>query len=168
VVDLDIAADTVFRDEAVGALERFAGEHGCPVRRTQIEGLRQVAFNQPGGVRDFADHQRKKAERRQFGDEIAFWDLIVRVCGSVNSPASQWSLHRFADEQMPADCRVGKKPHPSAPPDQHRAHREAKQRSDSWYRKRVAEDYPAFFQRFCAHYLYLLSKQEPGVGRDEL
>lgn len=179
MVEVDVLADTVFRDEAVRAIDEFTGEHECPVRRSQIEGLRQITINQHGEVRAFADHQRKKAERRQqglnptskksaeLGHVIAFWDLIVRLCGSANTPTGQWSLHRFAEEQSPADCRVGNKPHGSAPPEEHRAFREAKQRSDSWHKRRMAEDYPAFFQRFCAHYLYRLSKQEPGDGRDD-
>jgi hypothetical protein len=180
VVNLDVLADTEFRDQAVRALDEFIQAHGCPVRRAQIQGLRQIAFNQPREVPDFADHQRKKAERRLEGlnpnsdraarltDEIAFWDLIVHLSGSANTPAGRWSLYRLAEDQAPADCRVGKRPHGSASPEEHRAYREARQKSDTWHKQRVAEDYPAFFQRFCAHYLYRLSKHEAGDGGDDL
>jgi hypothetical protein len=180
VVNVDVLADTEFRDRAINALDEFTHEHGCPVHRTQIQQLRQIAFNQPGEVPGFADHQRKKAEKRRQGSnpnsdkaarlvhEIAFWNLIVHLCGSANTPAGRWSLYRLAEEQSPADCHVGKKPHGSASPEERRAYQEAKQKSDAWQKQRVAEDYPAFFQRFCAHYLYRLSKQEAGDRRDDL
>jgi len=176
VVNVDVLADTEFRDQAVRALDDFTHDRGCPVGRTQIEGLRQIASNQPGKVLVFVDRQRKKAERRQqvsdksgqLGVEIAFWDLIVRLCGSINTPKDQWSLYWLAEDRSPADCRPGKRPHPSAPPEERRAYNAAKEKSGSWHKRRLSEDYPAFFQRFCAHYLYLLSKQKAGEGRNDL
>jgi hypothetical protein len=180
VIDADVLADTVLRDEAAQALGEFAREHGCPVGRSQVEGLRQVAANQPGELRPFADHQREKAARRQqgvnpnsekyarLGREVAFWDLVVRLCGSTSTPPGRWSLQRLAEEMAPVDCRAGQRPHGSAPPEEHRAYREARQRAEAWRKARLAADYPAFFQRFCAHYLYLLGKQESDDQRGEL
>jgi hypothetical protein len=138
------------------------------VKRSQIEGLRQLASNEPSKVLDFAKHQRERAERRNeqrhspgLDDEIAFWKLVVEVCGTATTSTVPWSLRKFAQELAPSDCHVPSRPPGSAPPEQHKAYREAKERARHWEDQRIAEDYPAFFQRFCAHYLYLLANQNP-------
>jgi hypothetical protein len=177
VVDLDVLADTVLREAAHAAIDAFAAEHGCPVKRVQIEGLRQIARNEPGAVKTFAENQRKKAEKRRelasgakkdrYDGEIAFWDLVVRLCVGASSAPAAWSLARLAEELARPDQRIGKKPHGGAPAAEHLAYQEAKKRAGAWQTERMAEDVPIFFQRFCAQYLYTMSLQAPDDRRDD-
>ena len=179
MVNLDILADTVFRDEAAKAVDAFVHEHDCPVKRAQIAGLRQIAANEPARLLEFGKHQREKAARRleatrrddkraEFEGQIAFWDLVSRLCGASGGGETSWSLSKLAEEQAPADCRGVHRPPGNAPAEEHRAYREAKARADAWQAQRKAEDYPVFYQRFCAHYLYRLSQyHQPDEGRGE-
>lgn len=168
MADFDILADTVLQDEAVRALEYFASQHSCVVRRSQISGLRQIAANEPDKLLGFADTQRERAQKRlerasnpKREAEVAFWDLVKQLCGADTRGNSEgWSLKQLAETLAPPDCRVGKKPHGSAPAVEHAAHREAKGRAEEWKRRRTVEDTPVYFQHFCAHYLYLIRDKE--------
>jgi hypothetical protein len=160
---MDLLSDTLFREQAVRALEAFQQQHDLVIKRSQIEGLRQIAVNEPGKVLEFAKHQRTRAEDRnkqrhspKLDQEIAFWKLVEDICGTTTTSPVTWSLMKFAQETAPEGCQVSR-PHGSAPAEQHKAYREAKERARLWGDRRIAEDYPAFFQRFCAHYLYLVA-----------
>lgn len=170
MVELDVLADTVFRDEAAKAVDAFVSRHVCPVERAQIAGLRQIAANEPGKVLDFAKHQRDKAakklegtkneqKRARLDGEVAFWDLVSRLCGTSGTGPAHWSLASLAEETASPDCRVGKKPHGSAPAEEHKRYNDARDRLAKWRKLRQSEDYPVFFARFCAHYLYRMSQQ---------
>jgi hypothetical protein len=163
---MDLLSDTTFRDQAIRALEAFRNKHDLVVKRSQIEGLRQLAVNEPSKVLVFAKHQRERAERRneqrhspRLDQEIAFWKLVEEICGTTATSTAPWSLKKFAQAEAPDDCHVPPKPPGSAPSELHKAFREAKERARRWEEQRIAEDYPAFFQRFCAHYVYLLATQ---------
>jgi hypothetical protein len=167
---LEIEADTDLRERAVAAVDSFVEKHGCPVARAQIAGLRQVAANEPGELVDFAENQRRRADARMqlargdrqehFAAEASFWELVRALCNGT-APKYPWSLTQARDQALPAGLRVEKQP-PGArlSKEEHAAIKERKDRRDAWHRRWESGRYAAFFQRFCAHYLYHLARQE--------
>lgn len=139
--DIDVKADGVLCEKAVELLDAFIQECGLPVRTAQISGLKQIAFNQPSSLKEFAQHQRQRAERRHHDEEKAFWNLIDNLCDG-RKPKHAWSLHQEIEGMLSEQEKADKK-HLAAL-------REEK--------KKLC--YPPFFQHFCAHYLYRLSMKE--------
>jgi hypothetical protein len=175
MTELDLLSDTEFRARAIEFLDAFARQHapnGCPVKRAQITGLRQIAFNEPAKVKEFAEHQRtraaarletinpKKEEQRQrWKDQVDFWQFIERLCDG-RPPKHSWSLAQEMEKHRPEECKL-------APPaagarlsrEEQESRNAVKQREREWSARWMADYYPAFFQRLCAHYLYLMSQQ---------
>jgi hypothetical protein len=171
MIDLDALADGEFRDQAIAALAAFTADWGFPVKRSQVEGLRQISVNEPRRLLEFARHQRVRAERREekrargADREVAFWKLVEALQGTENQALDRWSLRNFALRNAPPGCQALRKPHGSAPLEEHRAYKEARERLRDWHERRILEDPPVFFRRFCAHYLYLQALQpanQPG------
>jgi hypothetical protein len=167
-------ADLELRDRAVEALRDFASRHQLPVERTQIAGLRQIAGNEPGLLKDFLDRQRERAQKRfqssgerdmRARDEVAFWEMVGHLC-TGKPPRCPWSLDQDAEADVPAELRGEKLPAGAKLSPEERTARQKRddQRRaflDAW-RRRV---YPVFFQHFCAEYLYRKAMR-PGEGDD--
>jgi hypothetical protein len=173
--ELDVLSDTEFRARAIEFLDAFADQHApnrCPVKRAQITGLRQIAFNEPAKVKEFAEHQRtraaarletinpKKEEQRQrWKAQVDFWQFIERLCDG-RPPRQSWSLAQEMEKHRPEEYKLAPLPAGAKLSREEQDSRNiAKHREREWSARWMADCYPAFFQRFCAHYLYLMSQQ---------
>ena len=160
---IDFLSDTVYRQQAVKQLRQLLGKNKkFPVEPSQIHGLRQIARQEPGRVKGFADHQRKRAERKRetasvnaqqrLESEIDFWTLVVNLC---NGTTSAWSVIQERDSRIPVDLQNK--------PDMSRRERgEIRERRDEWCKRWDNEHIPAFFERFCTHCLFCIAKAEMG------
>jgi hypothetical protein len=182
MLDIDIAADTDLGQRALHAAERYvtdnvppslSKEEDWPIARAQIKGLRQIATNEPAKVREFAEHQRAKVDaklatvqkderRQELAAKIAFWELVIGLCEG-KPPKFDWSLMQACSQTQPAELTDEKNP-PDARPtrEQQAARKEKKERRDRWEQQWKRDHYPAFFDRFCAHYLYAMAKRTQG------
>ena len=153
MTDLDVLTDTVYRRKATEVLQHSA----LPVSTTQIKGLRQIAQHQPSQVQPFAEHQKTRADKRQRNDESAFWQLVIDLCGG-NVARGDWSLHKEAESGMPAHLKdIPSKADCKTLAERTRRNQRVSERR-AWLEKWNADHIPAFFQRFCTHYLYLKAR----------
>jgi hypothetical protein len=182
MLDTNIAADTELGQRAIDAVEQYvkanvltplAKEDNWPIARAQIAGLRQIAANEPAKVGDFTEHQRSKAaarletvqneaRRQELEAEIAFWELVRGLCEG-KPPRFLWSLAQACTQAVPP-ALTDEKLSPGAKPakDQQAARKQRKDQRDRWEKEWKLDHYAAFFQRFCAHYLYEMSKRTQG------
>jgi hypothetical protein len=161
--ELDVLADTDFRERAIAAVEKFIATYGCPVARSQIAGLRQIAAHEPRLLPDFAGKQKMRADKRyldsnqkneHYAHESRFWELIVNLCNGTQ-PKHPWSLAQARDQALPGGLRVEKQaPGARLSKEEQAALKQRKDDRERWLRRWEQEHYPIFFQRFCAHYLY--------------
>lgn len=136
---VDQLSDTVYRDQAHQQLDALLAEiQRFPVKRTQLYGLRQIARQQPLQVKNFAEHQRERAERKNRQSEVQFWQLVKRLCDSRDG----WSVRVEGTRHAPCGLREETK-------------RRQREWRDGWEKTHV----PAFFERFCTHALYRLGGQ---------
>ena len=160
---VDVLSDTVYRQQAVQQLHQLLGNNNhFPVELAQIHGLRQIARQEPERVEGFADHQRKRAERKcetasvnaqqRLVFEIEFWTLVVNLC---NGTTSDWSVIQERDSRIPADLQ-------NRPDMSRRERREIGERRNEWCERWNNEHIPAFFERFCTHCLFCIAKAEMG------
>jgi len=169
---VDQLSDTVYRDKAIEILAEFVAEyaeHGTPVDRSQIHGLRQIAIQQPGVIKKFADHQRERVEKKletagpksrpKLETQAAFWKLIADLCEPKKLP---WSPAKQAESQMPAELQEQNIPAKAdcKTNDDRSRRKQLKAQQKQWLEQWNTEHVPAFFQRFCTHYLYQLGKRE--------
>lgn len=169
---LEIAGDTLFRERAIEALDRYwqerrlgvlEKEKDWPVSRNQISTIRQIARQQPHEMAAFAAHQQKRAEAKNYNnrydDEIAFWKLLAGVCKPRGADPS-WALEQYAEETAPpelADPFAGQTK--SQLSTEQRQQRSAvKKNRDRWLDVWRRHAYPLFFQHFTAHYLYVATR----------
>ena len=138
---VDLLSDTVYRDQARDQLDKLLKEmKGFPVKRSQIYGLRQIARQQPLKVKEFAQHQRERAERRNpNASEIRLWRLVEQLCDSK----TDWSVRKEILILAPED-RMN----------------QTRKRQREWLDEQEMTHRPAFFERFCTHALYRLAKSE--------
>ena len=160
---VDFLSDTVYRLQAVQQLYQLLdGADEFPVRTAQIYGLRQIARQEPEKVKVFADHQRKRAERKcetasqnalqRLESEIEFWTLVVSIC---NETTVSWSVIRERNSHIPANLQ-------NRPDMSRRERREIGERRNEWCEQWDNEHIPAFFERFCTHCLFCIAKAEMG------
>ena len=165
---LDQLSDTVYREQAVSQLDDLLGARGTfPVQKTQIYGLRQIARQEPGKVGEFARHQRERAERKReqiskrggsgLDAEIEFWSLVDRLSGS----SSPWSVLSEGLERVPAELRDENIPARTKgmTPDERTRRNQLKQGQRKWLEQWTKDHVPAFFERFCAHALFRLGRE---------
>ncbi len=137
---VDLLSDTVYRDQARQQLDTLLGEiRKFPVKTAQIYGLRQIARQQPEQVKNFAERQRTRAERKNKQSEVQFWQLVERLCDSRNG----WSVRVEGDKHAPPELRT-------------ETRRRQRKRREAWEQTHI----PAFFERFCTHALYRLGVEE--------
>ncbi|GIW82518.1 MAG: hypothetical protein KatS3mg105_4325 [Gemmatales bacterium] len=182
MLETDIAADTELGRHAIDAVEKFVQANAAEfyqreddwlIARSQISGLRQIAVYEPTKVGEFAQHQQKKSEdklqrtrneekRRELEAEIEFWELVRRLCEG-KPPKCPWSLIQARDQALPDELREEKQPPGTKlTKEQQAARKEKRERRERWQRQWEREHYAAFFQRFCSHYLYEMSKRTRG------
>jgi hypothetical protein len=168
---IQVLSDTTFSTHATEAVDTLVDANGCPVKRSQISGLRQIAVNQPRSVKEFAEHQRRRAERRmenasrnaqeKIEKEIEFWKLIANLVDGKR-PRCLWSLQQEAEGALPQDLKVESTPAGANLTREEQTRRAAtKKLQHDWLVAWKDLHCPAFFQRFCAHYLYCLAKRGP-------
>lgn len=140
---VDLLSDTVYRDKARKRLDALLDEiRKFPVKTAQLYGLRQIARQQPLQVKNFAEHQRTRAERKNKQSEVRFWKLVEELCDS----STGWSVRVEGFKDAPELHEETK--------------RRQRERLDRWARTHV----PAFFERFCTHALYRLKMSETNHG----
>lgn len=164
---VELLSDTVYRDKAAEIIDHFVDEHDLPVTRSQIHGLRQIAIQQPLAIKSFANHQKERAEKKntsgtnhKLASEAEFWKLVGDLC---EPKKLSWSPASEADQHLPTNLRgenIPEKRKGMSPEDRGQRNRLVKQQREwleDWNRLHV----PAFFRRFCTHYLYRLGLHEP-------
>ena len=170
MTSIDVLADTDLRSNAVNAVDQFLAEHDrCPVRPSQIHGLRQLSTQQPGLVKRFADHQRQRVEKKletasrnsapKLETEQDFWKLVADLC---ESDSHRLSIAALAESLMPEELHKGNIPEKQqGMSHEDRSHRKQlmDQRRD-WRARATAELTPVFFQHFCIHYLVHFRRTE--------
>ena len=162
---VDLLSDTVYRQQTVKQLHQLLGsDNQFPVESTQIYGLRQIARQEPGKVRDFAAHQGARAQSRHDDAEIDFWTLVVNLC---SDSASEWSVHKEGSRYLPeelGDQNFLEIPGSTPQETQKRQEHNGKLRrgKKEWFERWENEHIPAFFERFCTHCLYCIGKAEMG------
>ena len=162
---VDLLSDTTYCQQAMGQLHKLLGDgNRFPVKRTQIYGLRQIARQQPGKVKEFANHQRERARRKEenaserskpdLQAEIEFWTLVADLC---SDSTSDWSVLKEGHSHLPEELREE-----NIPPrrEGRRQHQELKNRQKEWFAQWGNEHIPAFFERFCTYALYRLGLAE--------
>ena len=164
---LDLLSDTTYRDQAVRELHPLVQNAvEFPIEASQIHGLREIARQQPAKVSEFARHQKERAERKyeiasetttlKLESEIAFWTLVINLCGA---PTSDWSVLKEGRDRLPEELREenrrevpGATPQETQQNQQHNSRLRTGQRE--WLNQWTNEHIPAFFQRFCTQCLY--------------
>ena len=138
---VDQLSDTVYPNQARDRLDKLLQDMSrFPVKKSQIYGLRQVARQQPSRVKEFARHQRERAERRNpNAPEIKLWNLV----GALIDSTSEWSVRVEGLKYAPDELRDTNTP--------------ARRR---WLNEWTIKHIPAFFERFCAHALYRLGMSD--------
>ena len=154
---VDRLSDTVYRDQAREQLDALLAEiQRFPVKRTQLYGLRQIARQQPLQVKNFAEHQRERAERKNRQSEVSFWKLVERLCDSPNG----WSIRVEGTKHAPPKLRDIPPRHAGMTDAERRARNQLRQCLREWNHRWTMTHIPAFFQRFCTHALYRLGVEE--------
>ena len=151
---VDLLSDTVYRDQARDRLDSLLDEIGTvPVKAAQLYGLRQIARQQPWKVKEFAQHQRKRAERRDpDSSEIRLWSLVEHLYGST----TDWSVRGETKKRLPMELRDENIPrkHPGMTPGDRRVRNQLRVRQSAWLDAHMMPHVTAFFERFCTHALY--------------
>jgi len=184
MLDVHIAADTELGERALEAAEQYVKKYAessyrssddWPIARSQISGLRQIVLREPEQLKGFANHQRQKAEARlaattnekrqdELQAEIAFWVLIENLCDG-KPPRIPWSLAQAREQAVPAELQEEKLPAGAQlTKDQQAVRKEKQERRKRWVQEWNREYFPAFFRRFCAHYLYLMARRTQEGG----
>lgn len=157
---VDLLSDTVYREQAHKKLNDMLGsDERFPVQKSQLYGLRQIARQAPGKVKEFADHQRDRARKRDMQAEIDFWE---RVSGACDERTTNWSVAAEGAKHLPTELReenIPAKAKDMTPADRTRRNQLRKRQRD-WLERWKRDHIPAFFERFCAHALYLRERQE--------
>lgn len=180
--DIDIAADTDLGQRAIEAMEGYLKSNAAQsyrraedwlIARSQIAGLRQIAANEPTKLGEFVEHQRAKAvarlektkqeeRRKDLEAQIAFWELVRGLCEGKGQKFP-WSLTQARDQALPASLHDDKyAPGAQLTREQQAARKEKGERRKRWQQDWELANYSAFFQRFCIHYLYEMTRRTTG------
>ena len=159
---VDLLSDTTYREQAIEQLDRQLDDaEKFPVKRSQIYGLRQIARQQPGKVEAFAKHQKNRACRKYdnasekakpgLQAEINFWELAIDLC---SDSASDWSVPKEGRDYLPPELQEIPERQPGMTHEEQRHRNELRRRQREWLEQWKTDHIPAFFERFCTHYLY--------------
>lgn len=155
MMNMDLLSDTVYRNKAMEVLQQSS----LPVSITQIKGLRQIAQHQPSKIQDFAQNQKTRADKKGRDDESTFWQLVIDLC-SDSTERVDWSLRIAAESDLPMHLHLKNIPSKQdckTQADRTRRNQLMRERN-AWLKKWDTNHIPAFFQRFCTHYLYLKAR----------
>ncbi len=186
-ISFEIAVDGELGRRAIEAVNQYLQEHGrkqyrkpdeWPIPRSQIAGLRQIAANEPAQLARFAEHQRKKVaakleetkregRRRDLEAQVAFWKCVEGLCEG-KPPQHRWSLRQECEAATPPELReeplaLGAKLSQAEQTARKKLKSDRERWQDQWRRR----FYPAFFQRFCIHYLYEMSRRTQSTEHEE-
>lgn len=180
MLNIDLYADGELGRKAIEAVteyikeipQSYRKEDEWPIRRTQIVGLRQIAANEPSKLSEFAEHQQRKAQAKlekmrkgsdQLESAVEFWNLVKWLCEGGPANRVSWSLAKMREECTPEEFKEEKLP-PGAKltPEQQAERKDKQQRRKDWQAEWDREYFGVFFQRFCIHYLYEMSKRTRG------
>ncbi|GIW92211.1 MAG: hypothetical protein KatS3mg110_0252 [Pirellulaceae bacterium] len=168
-MSVDLLSDTVYRDQAMAIVQEFVRQHGTPVKRSQIHGLRQISLQEPLSVKSFADHQRQRVEKKlettrgptasRLEAEKEFWKLVSDLSSATSA---SWSVVQEAEHYAPEYLREQNIPSkaPSATPEERQQRNRLLAERKTWMERWLETHIPAFFQRFCTEYLYYLALEE--------
>ncbi len=168
---VDLLSDTIYCEQAVKQLDQLlellGDSNRFPVDRAQIYGLRQIARQQPGKVKDFANYQRERAQRKQedasengkakFQPKIEFWTLVSCLCKDSNS---NWSVQDEGRAHLPVELRNIPAKQKGMTHEEQSLGNELRKSQREWLEQWNNEHIPAFFERFCTHALYRMGMQE--------
>lgn len=159
---VNLLSDTVYRDQAARKLDhKYQAWNGIPVARAQLYGLREIARNQPTEVPRYAKHQEKRANAKgaRHRCEADFWQLVQHL---YERRTGTWSLVGEGRGHLPIELRDENVPEKrkGMSPEERRLRNRLKAYQREWLHEWQREHVPAFFQRFCAHALYLVSRAE--------
>lgn len=157
---VDQLSDTLYREQAVKQLDRLlAGHKELPVKAAQIYGLRQIARQQPGKVKTFANHQRERVQKRhdkgsaKSQAEIDFWTLVSNLCSEANE-STDWSVREEGNRHLPEELRNIPERQEAKTNEDRSKHNQLRNQRREWLSQWNNEHIPAFFERFCTHALY--------------
>ena len=148
---VDLLSDTTYREQAIKQVDALLNSGGnLPVERSQIYGLRQIARQQPRKVKTFAEHQKERAQKRDRGAEVDFWELVSNCCDSTQG----WSVQEEGKKYLPKELKEIPPKQKGMTHDQRRHRNELLRRCREWIEQWDNDHIPAFFERFCTHALY--------------
>ncbi len=157
---VDLLSDTTYRQQGKEQLDKLLGDgNRFPVERTQIYGLRQIARQQPGKVKEFANHQRERARLKEKQAEVEFWTLVADLC---SDSTSDWSVLKEGHSHLPEELReenIPTKQECKTNEDRGRRNKLRRQQRE-WLAQWENEHIPAFFERFCTHASFRLGLAE--------
>ncbi len=174
-----VRAAEQFVEQSVRGKLTIRKEDDWPIRRSQIAGLRLVATNEPDCVAKFARRQCEREQKKRGAREkppdserdikstifIDFWELVEQLCASSTKGQGSWSLQQACDAATPAEYRADDQtPNAKLTPEQRQERNRRRQQRQEFQQQWKAAYYPAFFQRFCAHYLYAMSRMTQRQG----
>lgn len=146
MAELDVLADEDYQSLAVELVDKFVKQHGCPVLRTQISGLRQIASNEPENLGRFAAKQKERAEKRERQNDAEFWKLVLQLSGE---------LEKKCENSVPQDLKAETyAPGAALSKDQQENRKRKRDSVDRWKQSWRSDHFAVFFLRFCAHYRY--------------
>ena len=166
MLEIDVAVDTELGQRAIEQMraylqkyppeeyrkeDKHLTEKDWPVSRAQVNGLRQVAGNEPPKIKDFADKQAEKDKRTLLEIEKGLKDY-------------KWKLDRRPDDEHLIEQKAKLEKRKRQLQGRAEFWSEVKKAADSLKQRYQAssEHYAAFFQRLCIDYLYEMSKRTTG------
>jgi len=153
--ELDIIADTELRTRAIEAAEKLFRKAGSSAIRPKVNGLLQVAVNEPREVASFANKQKERAQSKRDEDEAEFWESVRILCqGGRNA---EWFLKKARDEAVPNQLALKPNTPGAKPTKEQEAQKNLKKDREDWEKQWDRDHYPIFFRYFCSHLLYRVS-----------
>jgi hypothetical protein len=164
MLEIDIAADTELGDWAIKLIRDYfqkyppegfqkegskhLTEKDWPVSRAQVNGLRQVVGKEPTKIKDFADKQAEKDKKTLLEIENELKENKKKLDRRPDDEHLVKQKEKLEKRKKQLQGRV-------------EFWTEVKKAADGLKQRYQAssDHYTAFFQRFCIHYLYEMSKR---------
>ncbi len=158
-LDLDRFCDDKLGEAAEQLFGKIQTGDKPPVGRTQIYGLRQIAEQGPSKVKEFAEKQGERAERRRSKgalEEKEFWRKISEFLGPEKK--GTLTLEELIKQfLMPAaealEVGAGSPEQGATTGSRPTAHQK------TMLEQLKKEVIPLFFRRFCVHYCHVFRNQ---------
>ncbi len=143
---LDALADTELHEKAQEFADRFFQEWGGGVSDSQLNGLRQVAMQDPLKVAELAKRQADRYGKLGGDKPTAhFWRTVLLALGETGN--ERWSIKKFVEKLASQEfARAGITP----------SKNQLRAAMDEWRRRVI----PLFMVSFCVHYQYRRSLRQ--------